>query len=265
MTQTNDSSNLRLAKRIYALPVKRLAKTVFALRMKRLAKRIFALPMKSEPRPSGHADTGGKDIIHPAAYESKTVPIAIRLAVVSLVTVLCAGLALGGIEGSKHDFSSEKWADGDSCGVCHTPHREEPPTAAPLWDPDADLNRTFGTPITSSAEPGMGTLMCIRCHDGTIARDTIPIEPRGRFPNLRHPGLFGAGHGRSDHPVGVEYPNVQDGYHPANKVEASGEVRLPGGRVECITCHDPHDMSGQKYMLVMSNARSALCLTCHDK
>lgn len=193
------------------------------------------------------------------------LPVA-RVMVVLGVSLLGAGLAWGGIEGSKHDFSSEKWSDGDSCGVCHTPHREEAPTAAPLWDPEADLNRTFGTPLSESKEAGAGTTMCLRCHDGTIARDTIPIETtRSRFPNKRHPGIFTSGHGGSDHPVGVEYPRVADGYHPATSVESGGAVVLPGGRVECISCHDPHNLSGQKYMLVMSNARSALCLTCHDK
>lgn len=182
------------------------------------------------------------------------------------ISVLCAGIAFGGIKGSKHDFSSEQWADGDSCGVCHTPHREEVPETAPLWDPQADLNRTFGTPLSESKEAGVGTTMCLRCHDGTIARDTIPIDtPRNRFENVQHPGHFSIGHGDSNHPVGVEYPRVEKGFHAPSKVESGGHVLLPGGRVECISCHDPHAMSGHKYMLVMSNARSALCLTCHNK
>ena len=46
---------------------------------------------------------------------------------------------------------------------------------------------------------------------------------------------------------------------------ATGTVTLPGGRVECISCHDPHNAAGEANMLVTSNARSALCLTCHDK
>ncbi|MBN4058944.1 cytochrome c3 family protein [bacterium AH-315-J04] len=40
---------------------------------------------------------------------------------------------------------------------------------------------------------------------------------------------------------------------------------MPNGRVECTSCHDPHNQSGAPYMLVKSNARSALCLTCHKK
>jgi len=202
-----------------------------------------------------------ENIRRPAAQ-----PFLTRAAIATSVSVLCAGLAWGGIEGSKHDFSSEKWSNGDSCGACHTPHHEEAPTAAPLWNPQADLNRTFGTPLGDSKDAGSGTMMCLRCHDGTIARDTIPISgERARFENVSHPGLFSSGHGRSDHPVGVEYPSIAKGFHSSSTVESGGAVLLPGGRVECTSCHDPHNMSGQKYMLVMSNARSALCLTCHNK
>ncbi|MBI3593131.1 MAG: hypothetical protein HY099_06610 [Nitrospirae bacterium] len=36
------------------------------------------------------------------------------------------------------------------------------------------------------------------------------------------------------------------------------------GRVECPSCHDPHDPSRNTF-LRKSNAGSALCLTCHIK
>ena len=81
------------------------------------------------------------------------------------------GLAWGGLEGSKHDFSKKPWAAGETCGACHTPHRDQPPKAAPLWDPAADLNRTFGRTATRTSPPASGTLMCLRCHDGTVAKE----------------------------------------------------------------------------------------------
>jgi predicted CXXCH cytochrome family protein len=107
--------------------------------------------------------------------------------------------------------------------------------------------------------------MCLRCHDGTIARDTLDGSAGQRFVNTDNPGLFGTGHGTSEHPVGVDYPQLDRGFRPATAVVASGTVTLPDGKVECISCHDPHDMAGEKHMLVVSNARSALCLTCHRK
>ncbi len=40
---------------------------------------------------------------------------------------------------------------------------------------------------------------------------------------------------------------------------------LIDGRMECSSCHDVHDRNGHAKLLVKSNARSALCVTCHDK
>ncbi len=186
------------------------------------------------------------------------------LLVASLV-VFVGGWAAGGLEGSKHDFRSQEWAGNDGCTACHTPERDEPPTEAPLWDPNADLNRTFGTSLAQSKSAGLGTNMCLRCHDGTIARDNIPVPRKVRFVNTGNPGLFSSAHGGSDHPVAVEYPKFDPDFRPAPSVVAGRAVLLPEGRVECSSCHDPHNMTGERFMLVRSNARSALCLTCHRK
>lgn len=178
---------------------------------------------------------------------------------------ILGGWAWAGIEGSKHDFTRKEWTGGDACSACHPPASDTPPKAAPLWAQHADLNRTFGTSLVKSNEAGPGTAMCLRCHDGAIARDMFAPPPRPRYPNSERAGVFGPGHGRSDHPVGVEYPQLDLSFHPANQVIAAGTVTLPNGRVECISCHDPHNMTKEKNMLVTSNARSALCLTCHRK
>ncbi len=192
-----------------------------------------------------------------------------RRTVVTVVLILTlaglGGWAWAGIEGSKHDFSDTEWSEGNACRACHSPERDEPASAAPLWDEKADLNRTFGTPLAQSKLAGAGTMICLRCHDGTIARDTVGRTTRPRFINEENPGLFGTGHGTVDHPVGVEYPQFDKGFRPVTSVLATTSVTLPGGMVECMSCHDPHDMSGEKYMLVAGNSRSALCLTCHNK
>ncbi len=180
-------------------------------------------------------------------------------------TVVVSGLALAGIEGSKHDFSDKDWTDGDACAACHTPQRSEKPKAAPLWNQNVDLSKTFGSPGIAGNSPGLGSTMCLRCHDGTIASAAISGATPTRFRSKENPGLFGVSHGRSDHPVGVRYPFSRKDFQPASKVTRSGDVTLPGGKVECISCHDPHNRSGEKFMLVKSNARSALCLTCHKK
>lgn len=182
------------------------------------------------------------------------------------ILVMSAGLTWGGVEGSKHDFSNRQWSSGDRCGACHTPHIESPPQAVPLWDSQADLNQRFGTALGALDRLGNGTVMCLRCHDGTLAKDNIGgVTRKKRFANNLHPALFSSAHGANDHPVGVAYPLIDRYYRAANTVAAAGAVRIPKGRVECSSCHDPHDAAGEKYMLVMSNERSALCLACHNK
>ncbi|UCE62295.1 MAG: cytochrome c3 family protein [Phycisphaerales bacterium] len=189
------------------------------------------------------------------------------VASLALVFVLCVagGWAWAEIEGSKHDFSKQEWSGGDKCGVCHAPHKVMPPTTGPEWDPKADVQRTFGKPVSDSEMPGNGTLVCIRCHDGTIAKDAVGGTKKQRFANIHHPARVSSAHGTTDHPVGIEYPQFKEGYHPPLLVTARGNVPLPEGKVECVSCHDPHDMSEVRYMLIKSNARSALCLTCHKK
>lgn len=184
---------------------------------------------------------------------------------VAFTLAIIGGLALAGIEGSKHDFSNEAWTEGDPCAACHLSKPAEPPKTPPLWDPRADLRRTFGAAARERTLPGQGTLICLRCHDGTVASERTAAAKERRITNLESPALFASGHKSSEHPVGVEYPQFDKGYRPFVAVAASGTVTLPDGKVECVSCHDPHGDSEQAHMLVAANERSALCLTCHRK
>ncbi|MCP4589810.1 MAG: cytochrome c3 family protein [bacterium] len=204
-----------------------------------------------------------------------------------VMVAVVAGWACADIKGSKHDFSTDAWEGVDECGACHTPPGEKPPTP-PLWNSRADLTKRFGRALDRSKEPdrqtmtklgqgyrpsladskpGSGTLSCLQCHDGTIAKDAAAAAalPKKRLTNTFHPGRFATGHGRTDHPVGIRYPKIAKGYPSATSVISGWKVKLPEGKVECTSCHDPHDESAEKHMLVMSNARSALCLKCHKK
>ena len=189
-----------------------------------------------------------------------------RLAIVggALVVLLMVVGAAAGLKGSKHDFSTDAWEQVDQCAACHTAKGEKPPLP-PLWNTRADLTRRFGRTATSKSKPEASTRKCLQCHDGTIAKDATGAANPRRFVHTQHPRRFTTGHGRTDHPVGVDYPKIRKGYRPLTSVLAGGKVRLPGGKVECSSCHDPHNDSDQKHMLVMGNARSALCLKCHKK
>lgn len=67
-----------------------------------------------------------------------------------------------------------------------------------------------------------------------------------------------------DHPVGVNYP-ASGSFVPAPPDgRFPNGVHLTNGRVECDSCHDPHDPTKPPFLLT-SNESSALCYTCHVK
>ena len=85
---------------------------------------------------------------------------------------------------------------------------------------------------------------CISCHE-----DLRPASASGRS---------------TDHPIGVTYPSGRgpgNDFRPQSTLDPA--VRLFDGKVECETCHNL--FSSIDPYLVMSNQRSKLCLSCHDK
>jgi predicted CXXCH cytochrome family protein len=66
----------------------------------------------------------------------------------------------------------------------------------------------------------------------------------------------------NDHPVAFSYYDIPPNPELADTLPPILHT-YGGGNVHCTTCHDPHDNSFGKF-LVMNNAYSALCITCHD-
>ncbi|MCP3902440.1 MAG: hypothetical protein GY715_02295 [Planctomycetes bacterium] len=94
--------------------------------------------------------------------------------------------------------------------------------------------------------------VCLGCHDGTVAG--AGFGPAG-----------GAYHGRGSHPIDVAYgrqgrrPEYDGLRHPTL---LDPRVRLFDDRIGCGSCHSPY--SDRDSLLVMTNDRSTLCLSCHD-
>jgi len=186
-------------------------------------------------------------------------------------TVQTGGLSgdyLSRVVGSEHDFSQEMGKWGNACSVCHVPHVQAlRPTTQPATQPAFEMYRIGGQRRVFEPDrymPGPTSLICLGCHDGTVATSTIGSS---------HALLAGVREGFAvpdsfvwrDHPIGVPYPRNDREYRPLSFVLAKGRVALPEGRIECVSCHDPHGVAGVDNMLVMSNRRSALCLSCHIK
>lgn len=155
---------------------------------------------------------------------------------------------------------------------------------------------------STTPQPGSVSLLCLSCHDGIGAMNVLvnpgtltnyltgtsinqfgdaSTDPIINMRNIGGASGTGAGLDSSegtggdslvdDHPVGFVYDSAlasSDGNLkvPINTdfVDAAQKVRLFEGRVECSSCHNPHDNSLGSF-LVMDNAGSTLCQQCHTK
>jgi predicted CXXCH cytochrome family protein len=129
---------------------------------------------------------------------------------------------------------------------------------------------------TLDATPGQPagvSLLCLSCHDGTVAIDSFGGATGTSF--VSGAALVGTDLA-NDHPIGFTYdaalnaadPEVND---PTTTVSGLGGnidvdmlFGLSNDQLECASCHNVHDDLFGNF-LIKDNAASALCLTCHDK
>ncbi len=184
-----------------------------------------------------------------------------------------------GITGSAHDFTDgEAWnTTGKICIVCHTPHNADITiTDAPLWNHEttttvftlyssATFDGTIGQPDGSSK-------LCMSCHDGQVALENFSGTTTGTnyITGLDSLGTTLA----DDHPISFAYTAALAGtdgelYDPTTQNSGLGGTidadMLFSTKMQCASCHDVHNSTGITYLLLKSNAASALCLTCHNK
>lgn len=161
--------------------------------------------------------------------------------------------------GGPHDFSNGRGDARSLCLTCHTPEGMTDGAARP----PADRLPRAAAVLAQDADRELDrhSLVCLGCHDGVIATDVFTTAHAARLAR------FEPGEERSaalaGHPIGGRYPSDHPRYRAANAVTRDGRIRLPEGRVQCVSCHDPHHAGGHPAMLVKSNERSALCLSCH--
>ena len=187
--------------------------------------------------------------------------------------------SLAGIATTKHNLSvsgpgTVKAATDDRiCIFCHTSHTASP--VAPLWNRSnpGSVYTTYSS-TTAAAVPGQpngSSLVCLSCHDGTIAlgdvlnggpitmANGVTVMPAGR-------SLLGTDLS-NDHPISFQYTSAlaaADG-ELADPATLTGVVKLDNtGQLQCATCHNVHDDTNGKF-LVVNNLGSALCETCHQK
>jgi hypothetical protein len=219
----------------------------------------------------------------------------------ALVAAFCFGAvcaivaSAGTIVGSIHDFSASGWnPTGEICVVCHTPHnaQDDPVTGEPmtlLWNhevtsTDFDMydSPTFQGKDTQATNPTGNSLLCLSCHDGSVAIDAFGGRTGSIFMGENNPATVGAnGDLRDDHPISFTYDSALadvDGSlalpDDTNVILGSDKTRegtitqvmLYDQQLQCASCHDVHNnFVADDPLLKISNASSGLCLTCHTK
>jgi len=221
-----------------------------------------------------------------------------HLLAIALGSLFIALPAQADVVGSKHDLTTATGAafstTGDTanvCVFCHTPHGASA-TSRPLWNRAASAaaytmyDSTFSTTIdmTVAGTPQGVSAACLTCHDGTLAFDQLvngPTLASGAYDyNAAAPsrGYIFTGNNNlagqpvvdvgtdltNDHPISITYDPTLDTAFNAAAAGKVGALPLYSGRVECGTCHNPHQTATPPF-LRMSNAASAICTTCHIK
>ena len=144
--------------------------------------------------------------------------------------------------------------------------------------------------ITAATDLDGASRLCLSCHDGTVALDSFMGSNHTVSDGRTLTGDANLGTNLSnDHPVGLKalIADYKPYYKPAVniatklKLVKTSVAYAVGGTdvygtpltgneyaVSCVTCHDVHngkDVDGGVGLLRVSNAGSALCLTCHNK
>jgi predicted CXXCH cytochrome family protein len=207
----------------------------------------------------------------------------------SLAVLACgAAGANAQIVGSAHDFSNAGWADNQICKPCHTPHNAMTVDingygTDRLWNhslpAQSQVYNTNEGDLTRDDALDAKSMLCMGCHDGTVALDSFGGVNGGTF--IFGNALIGTNL-TNDHPIGAAavWDPAHEGtrYNPRLTWENStiggdkmGRLQdmLVNGEVEsvisCITCHEPHRRGGNDFLTRVDNTGSAMCLACHIK
>jgi len=192
----------------------------------------------------------------------------IKIMTLVFVFVFSAGITHAAIQGSSHDFSGLSWnSTGEICNVCHTPHNANlADVESPLWNHSV-TTQTF-TLYTSPTMSGLGlqprpiSKACLSCHDGTVALDSFGGNTGATFMG----GDATVGTDLSDdHPVSIRWTHQNENPACASCHSIPQQVPFFGGYVECATCHDVHNGTGNAGMLRVTSDGDQICFFCHRK
>jgi predicted CXXCH cytochrome family protein len=207
-----------------------------------------------------------------------------KVLILAVALVLVAvGVSFAGIATSKHDLSAAGgvYTGGtmSSCQYCHTPHlrTNSAVSGLPLWNKDLTTSgiwtmynsgsTTAGTSIDS--DPGAQSRSCLSCHDGTVAignvlvgtSDTLVLATNLVGGKLGATNINLTTDLSNEHPIGFTVDTTKAGLDSIANMKADGFTFYVGDtKMECATCHDPHDTSKGSFLRV---AKGTICTACH--
>jgi len=243
---------------------------------------------------------------------------SIRIISLALIVALSWGAAIsaGTLMGSKHDFTglnkrtgvvampTVAFSDyGSPCVYCHIPPDQEGRDSAEKggisgWNRNRPATNTYDLYDSRTLDnkvrtPSPISLLCLSCHDGTMAVDMTVFRPNGwrnsedAAIHLRINGandLMSCGkchNGKvahsiaikhigqdltNDHPISMTYAGIThkdpDFRQPDGPYGFDNGVKLYDNRVECATCHNVHNPD---ITLLLREPADKLCETCHIK
>jgi cytochrome c2 len=195
------------------------------------------------------------------------------------------------IVGSEHDLRSTfNSASFTLCSFCHVAHKTGDSPVGPgelLWNHTLSSVASYGVYSSASFDAlntdiadlgGQTTVsnLCLSCHDGTVAVNSFyePItganfQPIPEGTTFMHDSLRVRDLTKT-HPVNFTYDatlaNAAGLRVPAStsSVDANGIVPLYNGKMQCATCHDPHNgNSGIFARPFPAQSSGTFCTYCH--
>lgn len=203
---------------------------------------------------------------------------ALKVTFISAACLLALQVMAASVVTTRHNLSVsgpgpvKASQESQVCIFCHTPHQSSP--VAALWNRSSPgqsyVPYSSSTAVAQPGQPTGSSLLCLSCHDGTIALGDVlsrssPIVMAGGIITIPDQGGLIGTDLTHDHPISFVYNSglaTQQG-ELADPATLRPELSLDqSGQLQCTTCHDPHDDTNG-FFLNWPERGGQLCSECH--
>ncbi len=200
--------------------------------------------------------------VHVAPSSAVTIPSGWPLDIDGTVTCTTCHASLPALDGSSgprlRGLGRGTRDSEDFCTNCHVSTGVT--TAAGMhWQAVSRAHISDQDNVATSTRGTLdrGSVTCLACHDGVTAGEADHETSWNR-------GSGSFGDRARNHPIGVDYPRGGrrgKGVQLRPTVLLPQAVRLPGGTVGCLSCHNLYATDRGRLSVPIEGSR--LCMTCH--